>query len=146
MEWKAIEEKMEEKLTGCYFLRTNRKDLNARELWQLYNTLRGIEDAFRFMKSSLGMRPVYHQKERCVDGHLWITVLAYHLIHHCTYQLAQQKIKCQWQTVRNIMMTRVRVTVQAKTAESQMLYHRSTTKAEEEQLEIYTKRGKKLHI
>lgn len=137
VEWKAIEEKMDQKLTGCYFLRTNRTDLNAKELWQLYNTLRGIEDAFRFMKSSLGLRPVYHQKERRVDGHLWITVLAYHLIHHCTYQLTQQNINYQWQTVRNIMAMRIRVTVQAKTAEGKKLYHRSTTKAEGEQPEIY---------
>lgn len=141
LEWRAIEEKMDEKLTGRYFLRTNRTDLNAHELWQLYNVLRGVEDAFRFMKSSLGLRPVYHQKEHRVDGHLWITILAYHLIHHCTYQLAKQKINYQWQTVRDIMMTRVRVTMQAKMAEGQMLYHRSTTKAEGEQLEIYKALG-----
>jgi hypothetical protein len=51
--WKAIEEKLSDKLTGKYFLRSNRVDLGARELWQVYNTLRNVEDAFRFMKSSL---------------------------------------------------------------------------------------------
>jgi len=137
VEWKTVNEKMEDKLAGHYFLRTNRTDSNAKELWQLYNVLRGIEDAFRFMKSSLGLRPVYHQKERRVDGHLWITILAYHLIQHCTHQLSQQKINYHWQTLRNIMMARVRVTVQAKTEEGQILYHRSTTKAEKEQREIY---------
>lgn len=141
VEWKVIEEKMEEKLTGHYFLRTNRTDLDARMLWQLYNVLRRIEDAFRFMKSALGLRPVYHQKESRVDGHIWITILAYHLIHHCTHQLAQQEINYQWQTVRNIMMPRVRVTMQAKMEEGKMLYHRSTTKAEGEQIEIYRALG-----
>jgi transposase len=141
VEWKVIEKKMEEKLTGHYFLRTNRTDLDAQTLWQLYNVLRKIEDAFRFMKSSLGLRPVYHQKGHRVDGHLWITILAYHLIHHCTYQLAQQTINYQWQTVRNIMMPRVRVTMQAKMSEDKMLYHRSTTKAEGEQIEIYKALG-----
>ncbi len=139
--WRVIEEKMDEKLTGRYFLRTNRTDLNAKEIWQLYNVLRRIEDAFRFMKSSLGLRPVYHQKENRVDGHLWITILAYHLIQHCTYQMTQRNINYQWQTIRNIMMTRVRVTMQAKTAEGKMLYQRSTTKAETEQLEIYKALG-----
>jgi transposase len=52
----------------------------AKELWQLYKTLRRVEDSFRFMKSSLGVRPVYHKKKRRVDGHLWVTVKAYHLI------------------------------------------------------------------
>ena len=54
IEWKVVDDKMNEKLTGKYFLRTNLIDMGAKELWQLYNTLRGVEDAFRFMKSSLG--------------------------------------------------------------------------------------------
>lgn len=137
VEWKVIEEKMNDKLTGSYFLRTNLINMEAKELWQLYNTLRGVEDAFRFMKSSLGLRPVYHQKERRVDGHLWITVIAYHLIQHCLYQLKEQGICYQWKRIRKIMMSRVRVTMQAKTEEGKTLYHRSSTKAEGEQKEIY---------
>lgn len=141
VEWKVIEEKMEEKLTGSYFLRTNRTDLKAKELWELYNVLRGVEDAFRFMKSSLGLRPVYHQKEHRVDGHLWITILAYHLIQQCRYQLTQKGINYLWQTIRNIMIGRARVTMQAKTEEGKVLYHRSTTKAEGEQIDIYRALG-----
>lgn len=141
VKWKVMEEKIQEKLTGSYFLRTNRTDLEAKELWQLYNVLRSVEDAFRFMKSSLGLRPVYHQKEHRVDGHLWITILAYHLIQHCRYQLAQNGINYLWQTIRNIMITRVRVTLRGKTPEGKMLYHRSTTKAEGEQIDIYKALG-----
>jgi transposase len=138
IEWKVIDEKMDSKLKGSYFLRTNLLDKNAQELWQLYNTLRGIEDAFRFMKSSLGLRPVYHQKEHRVDGHLWITVLAYHLIQNCLYQLQQKGVNYQWQTIRKMMMSRVRVTMQAKTQEGKTLCHRSTTRTEIDQKEIYT--------
>ncbi len=137
IEWKVIDEKMDDKLKGSYFLRTNLLDKNAEELWQLYNTLRGVEDAFRFMKSSLGLRPVYHQKERRVDGHLWITVLAYHLIQNCLYQLQGKGLNHHWQTIRKIMKSRVRVTMQAKTKEGKILYHRSTTRAEVDQREIY---------
>lgn len=138
LHWQVIDEKMSAKLKGCYFLRTNLLDKNAQELWQLYNTLRGVEDAFRFMKSSLGLRPVYHQKEHRVDGHLWITILAYHLIQNCLYQLQQQGINNHWQTIRKMMMSRIRVTMQAKTAEGNTLCHRSTTRAEFEQKKIYT--------
>ena len=141
VEWKAIDEKLSDKLTGRYFLRTNLLHKEAKELWQLYNTLRGIEDAFRFMKSSLGLRPVYHQKEHRVDGHLWITILAYHLIQQCLYQLNQQGINYQWKTVRKIMRGRTRVTMQAKTEDGKTLHHRSTTKAESEQKEIYKALG-----
>lgn len=37
--------------------------------------LTDIEDAFLCMKSDLGLRPVHHQKETRVDGHLFITLL-----------------------------------------------------------------------
>jgi transposase len=137
IEWKVIDEKMDDKLKGSYFLRTNLLDKNAKELWQLYNTLRGVEDAFRFMKSSLGLRPVYHQKEKRVDGHLWITVLAYHLIQNCLYQLQKNGLNHHWETIRKIMMSRVRVTMQAKTKEDKTLCHRSTTRAEVDQKKIY---------
>jgi len=141
VEWKAIDEKMSEKLTGSYFLRTNLVKMGAKELWQLYNTLRGVEDAFRFMKSSLGLRPVYHQKERRVDGHLWITIMAYHLIQNCLFQLDKQGLNHQWQTIRKVMMSRIRVTTQATTKEGKTLYHRSSTKAEGEQKKIYRALG-----
>lgn len=139
--WEIIDVKMSEKLTGNYFLRTNLTGMGPAELWRLYNTLRGIEDAFRFMKSSLGLRPVYHQKERRVDGHLWITILAYHLIQNCLYQLGKQEINYHWETIRSLMGNRMRVTIEAKTEEGKTLYHRSTTKAEGEQMKIYKALG-----
>lgn len=141
IDWKILDEKMSDKLTGSYFLRTNLFTMNPKELWQLYNTLRSVEDAFRFMKSSLGLRPVYHQKEHRVDGHLWITILAYHLIQNCHYQLNKQGVSHQWATIRDIMMSRVRLTMQAKMEDGKTLYHRSTTIAEGEQKEIYKALG-----
>jgi transposase len=139
--WQAIEEKLSDRLTGVYFLRTNLTHLGAKELWQTYNTLRRVEDAFRFMKSSLGLRPVYHQKEHRVDGHLWITIMAYHLIQHCLYQLQKKGICYQWKTVRKIMRSRARVTMRANMEDGKTLYHRSTTKAEGEQIDIYRALG-----
>lgn len=135
--WNEIPEKMECKLTGHYFLRTNLVDMGAKELWNLYNTLRGVEDAFRFMKSSLGLRPVYHHKECRVDGHLFISVLAYHLIQNCMYQLKKQELNFQWKTILARMSTRMRVTMRANMENGSTLYHRSTTKSEENQSEIY---------
>ena len=39
-----------------------------------------IESVLRSLKSELGLRPVYHSKESRVDGHLFITVLAYQCV------------------------------------------------------------------
>jgi transposase len=146
MTWKIIEEKISDKLTGNYFLRTNLVHLEAKELWHIYNTLRRVEDAFRFMKSSLGLRPVYHQKEKRVDGHLWITVMAYHLIQQCLYQLGKKGIHHHWETVRNIVRSRSRVTMSAKMQNEQTLHYRSTTKLEGRQQEIYQALGLSSHI
>ena len=74
-------------------------------------------------------------------GHLWITVIAYHLIQNCLYQLGKQGLNYQWKTIRKIMSGRVRVTMRAKTEEGKTLYHRSSTKAEGEQKEIYRALG-----
>jgi len=43
-----------EKTSGIYCLRTNRKDLNEQQIWDIYTMLTDIEDAFRCMKSELG--------------------------------------------------------------------------------------------
>jgi len=51
-----------------------------------------IEATFRSLKTDLGLRPVYHHKEDRVTGHLFITLLAYHLVHTLRYQLKQQGI------------------------------------------------------
>jgi len=141
IQWTLKPEKLKDKLNGHYFLRTNLNETSAEVLWNLYNSIRIVEDAFRFMKSALGLRPVYHQKEKRVDGHLWITILAYHMIRSCLYQLNKKGIFYHWPSIRNRMSNRIRVTMCAKTQEGKTLYHRSTTKSEAIQREIYQSLG-----
>jgi transposase len=62
------------KLDGCYVLRTNREDLTDKEIWETYVMLTRIETAFRALKSSLGLRPNFHQTEDRIDAHLFIPV------------------------------------------------------------------------
>ena len=71
---------MKEKPPGSYILRT-KTDLGEEEIWSIYTMLTRIEDAFRSLKSELGLRPVYHQKEDRVDAHIFISILAYHISH-----------------------------------------------------------------
>ena len=81
--WKKKEEKYEEERVkeGSYILRTNRTDLSAQKIWELYVMLGRIEASFKDMKSHPGMRPIFHRKESRVDAHMFISVLAYHLMH-----------------------------------------------------------------
>jgi transposase len=62
---------------GCYLLRTNLVDLDAKTLWKRYIQLTDVEWAFRITKDELKIRPVWHQKESRVKSHILICFLAY---------------------------------------------------------------------
>ena len=81
VDWKFLKvEKAKQRFSGSYFLRTSRNDLTEQKIWFLYVILTNLEDPFRYLKDELGLRPVHHQKESRSDVHLFITVLAYHLL------------------------------------------------------------------
>ena len=126
---------------GVYCLRTNIPDWSEQQLWTTYVMLTEIEATFRSFKSELGLRPVYHQKEERVTGHLFITLLAYHLVHTLRYQLKQQGIHLSWDSIRNIMSTQQRITITLPTDDHKTIHLRTTTKAEVRQKQIYDALG-----
>jgi hypothetical protein len=65
---------------GEYVIRTSRTDLADHEISSLHRTLTRIEGSFRWMKQDLGLRPNYHQIDSRVEGHIFITVLAYFIL------------------------------------------------------------------
>jgi len=79
--------KQKEHHPGMYVLRSNRLDFTEQEFFNIFSMLTDIEDAFRSMKSELGLQPVYHQKEYRTDGHLFITVIAYHIMQTIRHSL-----------------------------------------------------------
>jgi len=60
---------------GCYLLRSDVMALSPPQLWQTYIGLTETEAAFRQLKSPLGLRPVYHQKECRSDAHIFVAFL-----------------------------------------------------------------------
>ena len=62
---------------GCYLLRSNVTDWSGEELWRAYMQLTEAESAFRIHKSDLTLRPIWHQKEQRVQGHILVCFLAY---------------------------------------------------------------------
>ncbi|MCP3887362.1 MAG: transposase, partial [Desulfobulbaceae bacterium] len=88
---------------GVYCLRTNQTGWDESALWKTYTMLTDLEAVFRSLKSELGLRPVHHQIADRVSGHLFITVLAYHLIHAILYRLGQAGIHDSWTTLCNIL-------------------------------------------
>ena len=62
---------------GTYLLRTNLAAGNPEELWKQYIVLTEIEQAFKEIKHDLNIRPVYHQKDRRIAAHIFVSFLAY---------------------------------------------------------------------
>ena len=67
-------------LDGTYLLKTDRPDLTDDEIWHLYILLTRVEAAFRALKSPLMERPIFHHREHRVQTHIFLCVLAYHLL------------------------------------------------------------------
>jgi transposase len=124
---------------GVYCLRSNLPDWSEEQLWTTYVLLTEIEATFRSLKTELGLRPVYHQKEERVTGHIFM--LAYHLVHTLRYQLKQQGIHLSWDSIRTLMSTQQRVTLILPTDEQNIIYLRTTTHPEVQQQEIYAALG-----
>lgn len=73
---------------GMYFLRTNQTGKEAVELWQQYMLQCNVEQAFKELKSDLGVRPVYHHKEERVEAHIFVAFLSY-----CLQATLRQKLR-----------------------------------------------------
>ncbi len=66
------------KREGRYLLRTNMiAGRTPEELWQFYMQLSEVEAAFKNLKDDLSLRPLYHQLERRIEAHIFISFLAY---------------------------------------------------------------------
>jgi transposase len=130
-----------EKTSGVYCLRTNQKALEVQQIWDIYTMLTDIEDAFRCMKSELGLRPIYHQKEARCDGHIFITVIAYHLMHTIRFKLRHKGVKFCWMTIRRQLSTHVRATTTMKRKDNKVIKIRKSSKTEPAHEVIYDALG-----
>ena len=98
-------------LTGCYVMETSHRDLGAQEIWRLYTTLVKVEEAFRDLKTDLGFRPVHHQLAERTEAHLFISVLAYHLLILIERELRNHGDHRRWSTIKDVLSTHQRTTI-----------------------------------
>lgn len=137
--WTLKEDKKRraEELDGAYFLKTSRTDLGAEEIWRTYITLTRIEAAFRDLKGTLDMRPVFHRKECRVETHIFLCVLAYHLQVAIEHALLQAEDHTSWETLRQELSTHHIATVVLPTADGRKLAIRKGSIPEARPREIY---------
>jgi len=124
-------------MNGVYCLRTNNTTMDNKTLWKTYTTLTDLEAVFRTLKTELGLRPIFHKTQSRVDAHLFITLLAYTIIHTIRYKLKAKNINYSWTTIRDITQNQIRVTTTAKCKDGQILYLRKSSLLNEKQKEIF---------
>jgi len=126
---------------GVYCLRTSRNDLDENSLWRTYTMLTDLEAVFRSLKSELGMRPVFHQVTERVTGHLFISVLGYHLVHSIRYRLKKADIVTSWSGLREQLTGQNRITASMHCKNDNVVHVRKSTRPEPRQQEIYSALG-----
>ncbi len=139
LSWQQDTEKkaIAEKLDGSYVLRTDRQDLTADEIWRTYMLLTRVEAAFRSMKSPLMERPIFHHLTRRTQTHIFLCVLAYHLLAVIEKRFLDQGIHTSWWTIRQQLSTHQVATIVLPTSDGMLLKIRKGGTPEPEQKKIY---------
>jgi len=142
IEWKAKASlDIKSGINGVYCLRSNNTTMDEKTLWKSYTTLTDLEAVFKSLKSELGLRPIFHQKQSRVDAHLFITLLAYSIVHTIRYKLKKKGIHHSWDTIREILENINRVTSSMKCKDGSILYVRQSVELDDKQKEIYEALG-----
>lgn len=90
--------KQDERLDGKYLLSTSDLHLSAEDIALGYKQLLEVERAFRTLKSTLCLRPVYHSKDDRIRSHVLICWLALLLV-----RIAEVETGQTWPTIRRQM-------------------------------------------
>jgi transposase len=137
IEWNYDEEKMNRSFNGTYSIRTNVQEIDPKKLWEIYMMLGEAEACFRCLKSEAGLRPNFHQEENRIDGHIFISILAYHLIACIRKVLCEQEISYSWKYIRERMQSHILISTKMKTEEGNIIHLRSCSETEPFHKEIY---------
>lgn len=135
--WSFDEKGLDDRFNGGYCLRVHLLEWTSKELWDTYIMLTEAENGFRCLKGELGLRPIFHHKEVRVEGHLFITVLAYHIMQTILYKLKEKGINLGWTTFRSYMNTQARVTTSFRDNAGRQIRIRSATNPEHNHKDIY---------
>ncbi len=124
-------------LTGCYAIETTHINMKAADILKSYHSLARIEAAFKSLKTDLGIRPVYHQTAKRSMGHLFISVLAYHLLNTIELDLASKGERVKWSTIKDELSTHMRTTVILTGTDGDIYHTRVSSRPEIRHKEIY---------
>jgi transposase len=127
-------------LLGDYVLKTE-GSLSASQTWQLYMVLLQAEEAFACLKGTLGLRPNFHQLGHRVEAHIFISVLAYHLLTWIRETLRACGDTRDWKTLCLLLATHSLVTTVLPLRDGRVVRIRKASVPDPEQALIYQNLG-----
>jgi transposase len=122
---------------GIYFLRTNLDVCDEVVVWNIYNTIREIENAFRTLKNDLDLRPIYHKNDDATMAHLHLGILAYWMVNTVRYQLKHNGIKSCWGEIVRIGNTQKVITTSGTNTYDKIITTRKCTLPNDNLKQIY---------
>src|SRR5690606_7069998 len=84
-----------EKYDGKYLIRTSDDTISAEDVALGYKQLVDVEDAFRTLKTTLELRPMFHRLEDRIRSHILLSWLALLLV-----RIAEVKTGETWNVLR----------------------------------------------
>jgi hypothetical protein len=102
--------KAETRFDGKYVLRTN-TELPAAEVAVQYKRLLLVEQFFRAAKSLIDTRPIFHQWDAAIQGHVFCSFLALVLLDELKRRLAQRGVAAEWADIRRDLLALAEVEV-----------------------------------
>ena len=101
----------EARFDGKWVLRTN-TDLSADQVALKYKELWRVEKVFRDVKSLLTTRPIFHQKDQTIRGHVFCSFLALVLRKELDRRLIKAGHRFEWAEIKQDLKALQRVTIE----------------------------------
>jgi transposase len=106
---KKIEE--EKRFDGKWVLKTT-ADLSAEEVARKYKDLWQVEQVFRDMKSVLDTRPVFHQRDETIRGHVFCSFLALVIRKELDLRLEKAGMSFEWADITQDLKALQEITIE----------------------------------
>ena len=133
--WHRVKER--EKPKGEYFLRYTNNTISEAEIWDVYNMTRDVEAVFKCLKTDLRIRPIHHQKDKYIEPHIWLGIMAYQIVTYIRKGLKEKNIDYSWTTIVEKMKSMQTSMVSMNNNEHEKIYIKLCTRPTIEQRLIF---------
>jgi transposase len=133
--WQRVKER--ERPMGEYFLRYTNNAISETDIWNVYNTTRDVEAVFRCLKTDLKIRPIHHQKDKYIEPHIWLGILAYQMVNYIRKALKENRIDYSWTTIVETMKSMQSSIVRVDNTENEKIYVKLCTRPTKNQELIF---------